>query len=299
MESSAHREGPAARHAAPARHLPAAQSLHHRRAVLRLLRHRAGDERPLRGRGGRDLRRDGARRPGRAGRAADAHPERVRRRVRQPRRRGRFRRGAGAGDVRMGAQAARAARLDRRVRLLRRRPRFGSRASTSTSTSSTSATSRACRARRPPRCSPGSSGSSTTSISSAPTGCTALACGLTFFAAITMVTSVPFYSFKDINFRRSVPFWAVLVIVARADPRFREPAAGAVRAVRRLLPVRVRDVAVEAPAGPRRPDLKARGALQGTPGCRYSPCIMPRQAQPLTLLLLRSLLLGLLLRLAR
>jgi CDP-diacylglycerol--serine O-phosphatidyltransferase len=27
------------------------------------------------------------------------------------------------------------------------------------------------------------------------------------------VTSVPFYSFKDINFRRSVPFWAVLVIV--------------------------------------------------------------------------------------
>jgi CDP-diacylglycerol--serine O-phosphatidyltransferase len=28
-----------------------------------------------------------------------------------------------------------------------------------------------------------------------------------------MVTSVPFYSFKDINFRRSVPFWGVLVIV--------------------------------------------------------------------------------------
>ena len=40
-----------------------------------------------------------------------------------------------------------------------------------------------------------------------------LACGLTFFAAVTMVTSVPFYSFKDINFRRSVPFWGVLVIV--------------------------------------------------------------------------------------
>jgi CDP-diacylglycerol--serine O-phosphatidyltransferase len=28
-----------------------------------------------------------------------------------------------------------------------------------------------------------------------------------------MVTSVPFYSFKDINFRRSVPFWAVLIVV--------------------------------------------------------------------------------------
>jgi CDP-diacylglycerol--serine O-phosphatidyltransferase len=40
-----------------------------------------------------------------------------------------------------------------------------------------------------------------------------LAGGLTFFAAVTMVTSVPFYSFKDINFRRSVPFWGVLVIV--------------------------------------------------------------------------------------
>ena len=40
-----------------------------------------------------------------------------------------------------------------------------------------------------------------------------LACVVTLFAAVTMVTSVPFYSFKDINFRRSVPFWAVLVIV--------------------------------------------------------------------------------------
>jgi CDP-diacylglycerol--serine O-phosphatidyltransferase len=40
-----------------------------------------------------------------------------------------------------------------------------------------------------------------------------LASAVTFFAAVTMVTSLPFYSFKDINFRRSVPFWAVLVIV--------------------------------------------------------------------------------------
>ena len=40
-----------------------------------------------------------------------------------------------------------------------------------------------------------------------------LACVVTLFAAVTMVTSIPFYSFKDINFRRSVPFWAVLVIV--------------------------------------------------------------------------------------
>lgn len=41
----------------------------------------------------------------------------------------------------------------------------------------------------------------------------ALACGVTIFAGLTMVTNVPFYSFKDINFRRSVPFWAILIIV--------------------------------------------------------------------------------------
>ena len=28
-----------------------------------------------------------------------------------------------------------------------------------------------------------------------------------------MVTSIPFYSFKDIDLRRTVPFWAVLLIV--------------------------------------------------------------------------------------
>jgi CDP-diacylglycerol--serine O-phosphatidyltransferase len=41
----------------------------------------------------------------------------------------------------------------------------------------------------------------------------AVACTITLFAAVTMVTNLPFYSFKDINFRRSVPFWAVLMIV--------------------------------------------------------------------------------------
>jgi len=41
----------------------------------------------------------------------------------------------------------------------------------------------------------------------------AVACGVTLFAGITMVTNVPFYSFKDINLRRSVPFWAILLIV--------------------------------------------------------------------------------------
>ena len=40
-----------------------------------------------------------------------------------------------------------------------------------------------------------------------------IAAATTLFAGITMVSNVPFYSFKDINLRRSVPFWAVLLIV--------------------------------------------------------------------------------------
>jgi len=40
-----------------------------------------------------------------------------------------------------------------------------------------------------------------------------IAAAVTLFAGITMVSNVPFYSFKDINLRRSVPFWAVLLIV--------------------------------------------------------------------------------------
>jgi CDP-diacylglycerol--serine O-phosphatidyltransferase len=40
-----------------------------------------------------------------------------------------------------------------------------------------------------------------------------IACIITLFAGITMVSNIPFYSFKDINFRRSVPFWAILVVV--------------------------------------------------------------------------------------
>jgi CDP-diacylglycerol--serine O-phosphatidyltransferase len=40
-----------------------------------------------------------------------------------------------------------------------------------------------------------------------------LACVVTVFAGVTMVSNVPFYSFKDLNLRRSVPFWAILLIV--------------------------------------------------------------------------------------
>ena len=41
-----------------------------------------------------------------------------------------------------------------------------------------------------------------------------IAFGFTVFAGITMVSNVPFYSFKDINLRKRVPFWGVLAVVA-------------------------------------------------------------------------------------
>ena len=40
-----------------------------------------------------------------------------------------------------------------------------------------------------------------------------IACAITVFAGITMVSNLPFYSFKTFNLRRSVPFWAILLIV--------------------------------------------------------------------------------------
>jgi CDP-diacylglycerol--serine O-phosphatidyltransferase len=35
---------------------------------------------------------------------------------------------------------------------------------------------------------------------------------LTLYAGLTMVTNVPFYSFKDVNFRRTVPFIVIVAI---------------------------------------------------------------------------------------
>ena len=40
-----------------------------------------------------------------------------------------------------------------------------------------------------------------------------VAWGVTVFAGISMVSNVKFYSFKNLNLRRSVPFWAVLLVV--------------------------------------------------------------------------------------
>jgi CDP-diacylglycerol--serine O-phosphatidyltransferase len=40
-----------------------------------------------------------------------------------------------------------------------------------------------------------------------------LAWAITVYAGLTMVTNAPFYSFKDVNFKKSVPFIAVFLIV--------------------------------------------------------------------------------------
>ncbi|MES2356050.1 MAG: CDP-diacylglycerol--serine O-phosphatidyltransferase [Pseudomonadota bacterium] len=37
--------------------------------------------------------------------------------------------------------------------------------------------------------------------------------GATIFAGVTMVSNIRYYSFKDINLQKSVPFWALLLIV--------------------------------------------------------------------------------------
>jgi CDP-diacylglycerol--serine O-phosphatidyltransferase len=39
-----------------------------------------------------------------------------------------------------------------------------------------------------------------------------VALGFTLFAGLTMVTNVPFYSFKDVSFKRSVPFIVIVAI---------------------------------------------------------------------------------------
>jgi CDP-diacylglycerol--serine O-phosphatidyltransferase len=36
---------------------------------------------------------------------------------------------------------------------------------------------------------------------------------ITVYSGLTMVTNVPFYSFKDVNFKKSVPFIAIFLIV--------------------------------------------------------------------------------------
>src|SRR5471032_407973 len=50
-----------------------------------------------------------------------------------------------------------------------------------------------------------------------------IACIITLFAGLTMVSNVPYYSFKDIKFRRSVPFWAILLVALAMSLIFLHP----------------------------------------------------------------------------
>jgi CDP-diacylglycerol--serine O-phosphatidyltransferase len=41
-----------------------------------------------------------------------------------------------------------------------------------------------------------------------------IACVVTMYAGITMVTNLPFYSFKEFDLKKAVPFWVMLALVA-------------------------------------------------------------------------------------
>ena len=107
--------------------------------------------------------------------------------------------------------------------------RCGSRASTPTSKSSTSASSRDCRARLPRAWSRDWCGRWNEYQIEARADVRWLAWALTVFAGLTMVSNFKFYSGKDINLRKSVPFcvrgrdrarsWWSLIAVRRARCR--------------------------------------------------------------------------------
>ena len=73
--------------------------------------------------------------------------------------------------------------------------------------------------------------------------------GFTLYAGLTMVTNVPFYSFKDLSIKRSVPF-VVIVLIALGIADHQHPRPGrTVRPVRRLRHFRLRHVRLEEDEG--------------------------------------------------
>ena len=148
----------ATRRPPPSRHLPAAERVHHGRAVLRVLRDRDGDEPAVRPGRDRHFCRHGAGRGRRPRRAPDQYAERIRRPVRQPVGHGVLRRRAGAGHVRVVAARPGQDGAGWPPSSIAPAARCAWRASTPTSPWSTSAISRACRARRRRRWWPASSG---------------------------------------------------------------------------------------------------------------------------------------------
>jgi hypothetical protein len=100
---------------------------------------------------------------------------------------------------------------------------------------------------------------------------------VTLYAGLSMVTNAPFYSFKVVGGRRTVPF-VVIVAIALGIALIAGPAAGAVRAVLRLRPVGLRGVRLAQVQGQadqrdrhQRPTSPTRRACTLEPGRRIEP----------------------------
>ncbi len=134
---------------------------------------------------------------------------------------------------------------------------------------------------------------------------------VTVFAALSMVSNVKFYSFKDLNLRRSVPFWAMLVIVMFFVVITIDQARVLIRRIFGVFVIRVRNVGITAISPqafsardltknrPRREIEISRSMRQvaTNPQLVY---ISPMISQHLNrIILLSAALLGLLLRVAR
>ena len=152
------------------------------------------------------------------------------------RRHGRLRRRAGADRLHLGAEGPRHRGLDRRLHLLRRR-------------------------RDPPRALqhqhrvvdkryfqglPSPSGAAVMAgfiwvlvdfghrAATSSTWLAALTWVVAVFAGVTMVSNVPFWSFKEVNWKQRVPLWVILAAVVGFSVVASQPVAGAVRPVHRL-----------------------------------------------------------------
>jgi CDP-diacylglycerol--serine O-phosphatidyltransferase len=165
-----------------------------------------------------------------------------RRRIRFAFRYGFLRRGSGADRLRVGDEGHGQVGLDRRVCLLRR-SRCAWPGSIPISASWISAISRACPARLRQPWWQASSGSSTTSTFRAK-----MCAGMPSpdaFCGITMVSTLRYWSGKDINLRRSVPFMVLPAIVLGYVLVSSYPPGSPVRLVPCLCPVGLCDGGME------------------------------------------------------
>ena len=90
--------------------------------------------------------------------------------------------------------------------------------------------------------------------------------GVTLYAGLTMVTNVPFYSFKDVSFKRSVPFIVIVAIALGIAVISFHPPSVLFGMFVRLRPVglrRLRLASQEGPAGERDRDLDRRARRAG------------------------------------